>query len=204
MRELMNRSSKFLSLSGFSGIIIGTYALIAAGLVIYICGSDTFDPESFSNYLSEYRGVQASGDYRPLYCTGIAFMTLVLSLGTAFYFSRKKAKKNNEALWSPSSKIVLTQLFIPLIIGFLFCATMAEQHYFKLIIPATLIFYGLALVNVGKYTFDELTKLGIIEAFLGIIATGYLEYSIYFWAFGFGVLHIIYGFAIHRKYERGS
>lgn len=70
-----------------------------------------------------------------------------------------------------------------------------------MVLPLTLIFYGLALVNVSKYTLKEIRGLGLIEIFLGLLAFQFLAYGLIIWTIGFGVLHIIYGFIIKMKYK---
>ena len=68
--------------------------------------------------------------------------------------------------------------------------------------PATLIFYGLALVNASKFTFEEIRSLGIVQIILGLLASYFIEYGLLFWALGFGIMHIVYGIVMHLKYEK--
>jgi hypothetical protein len=75
------------------------------------------------------------------------------------------------------------------------------QHNTQLIIPCFLIFYGLGLVNAGKFTFGEIYYLGILEIITGLISAFIPGRGLIFWIFGFGILHIIYGLAVYRKYE---
>jgi hypothetical protein len=60
------------------------------------------------------------------------------------------------------------------------------------------------LVNGSKYTLSEIKYLGICEIILGLINTQFIGYGLYFWAIGFGVLHIVYGFFMWWKYERSD
>jgi hypothetical protein len=64
-----------------------------------------------------------------------------------------------------------------------------------------LIFYGLALVSAGKFTFGEIPYLGILEVLTGILALVFPGLALFLWAFGFGLLHILYGLIMHRKYR---
>ena len=72
----------------------------------------------------------------------------------------------------------------------------------SLVAPVTLIFYGLALVNAGKYTTPEIVVLGIAEIVTGLAAAVWLPYGIWFWGAGFGFYHIIYGITLYHKYDR--
>ena len=57
-------------------------------------------------------------------------------------------------------------------------------------------------VNASKYTLNDIRYLGLTEIFLGLVALVFLEYSLLFWAIGFGLVHIIYGIVMYYKYER--
>jgi hypothetical protein len=79
---------------------------------------------------------------------------------------------------------------------------MVQDGIFSLIAPGCLIFYGLALVNASKYTLKEVRYLGYGQMILGIINLWFIGYGIFFWAIGFGVLHILYGTMMWWKYEK--
>jgi uncharacterized membrane protein HdeD (DUF308 family) len=64
-----------------------------------------------------------------------------------------------------------------------------------------LIFYGLALVSAGKFTFGEIHYLGMLEVLTGLLALVFPSIALFLWAFGFGVLHILYGLIMHKKYR---
>jgi hypothetical protein len=70
-----------------------------------------------------------------------------------------------------------------------------------LVAPATLIFYGLALVNAERYTLTDIKYLGYCQIGLGLISLFFLGWGLVAWTFGFGVLHIVYGLIMHKKYK---
>jgi hypothetical protein len=188
IRTIMDRSTRFLTLSGLSGILVGIYAIVGALIVHQILFADPNSP------------VQVSSENlktAPVFVTGI--LVLILSLFTIFLLTIKKARKEQKAIWGPGSKLLLVNLAIPLLIGGLFTGIVFIREYFDLIIPTFLIFYGLALVNAAKYTKPEILGLGIIEIILGLIAAALPDFGLYFFAFGFGVIHILYGFIFMRN-----
>lgn len=210
IRSLMERSSKFLSLSGLSGIAAGLIALIGA-IVAYIY----FDMDFFQLNGNEVRELEGNSGraYRNVYTKwGLqpipfllldGFIVLVLALGSGFYFSFRKAKKRGHTFWDNTAKRLLINLSIPLIAGGLFALILLFKFdVVELIPPVTLIFYGLALINGSKYTLDELRTLGLCEIALGLIGTWFVSYALLFWAIGFGVLHIVYGTLMYIKYDR--
>lgn len=196
MRDLMKRSSRFLSLSGISGVCAGVFALIGAAAVVVKWQSglvDILGPDR-----AEF------GDTRGflLFFALDAGTVLVLSLVSAWFFSWRKAKKEGVLFWDLNAKRMLINLMIPLAAGGIFCLALLFQGNIGLIAPATLVFYGLALLNASKYTVNDIRYLGIIEIALGIIASFMVGWGLFFWALGFGVMHIIYGAVLYYKYER--
>ena len=91
---------------------------------------------------------------------------------------------------------------IPLFAGGLFVLGLLYHNEWHFVAPACLIFYGLALVNASKYTLSDIRYVGIIEILLGAVNMYFAEYSLWFWAVGFGVLHIVYGLIMWWKYDR--
>ncbi|MBI3510244.1 MAG: hypothetical protein HY064_06240 [Bacteroidetes bacterium] len=195
MRDLMNRSSRFLSLSGLSGICAGIFALVGAGLAwkfIYV----DFAAENISMRQNEVE----FRFYRFFFID--AGSVLIASLFAGWFFSARKAKKAGLKLLDAIAWRMLINLFIPLATGGAFCIALLYYGDVLLIAPATLIFYGLALLNAGKYTLNDIRYLGICEIILGLIATAFVAHGLFFWAAGFGVLHIVYGIVLWIKYER--
>lgn len=194
IRSLMERSTKFISLSGLSGIIAGCIALVGAGLQYWYMTKD-------GRYHHIVRSVRLKDDF--FLFTTINFLgVLLLALLSAYYFTKKKAQKNNQQLWDTTSRRLFTNLAIPLGSGGLFCIVLYYYGLIGLLAPATLIFYGLALVNGSNFTLRDIRNLGIAEIILGFIAAFNIGWGLMFWAIGFGVLHIAYGIVMYYKYDR--
>ena len=197
IRKIMEESSRFLSLSGLSGIFAGVIAIVGA-LVAYF-----FILDNGSMRYDEYLGNLPAKDTLVLSWQLItdAVLVLILSVSFSFYFSVKKAKKDGKNFWTPISKRLLINLLIPLVSGGVFVIVLLLQNQIQLIVPCFLIFYGLALVNAGKFTFGEIFYLGILEIIIGLVSAFFPGWGIIFWIIGFGILHIVYGLAMFRKYE---
>ncbi len=191
IKQMMNRSSKFISLSGMSGIAAGILALVGAYLAFQTIYAD-------QNYLV-YRQASLSSE-NLLNLLIIALMTLILSIGSGIFFTTRKAKKNKQKLWDSQTKNLLINLFIPLATGGILCFILLLKGFIGIIAPLTLIFYGLALVNASKYTLEEIRSLGLIEIILGLLGIYFIGYGLILWAIGFGILHIVYGIVMHLRY----
>ena len=190
----MSERSRFISLSGISGVLAGVYALIGAFIAYRIATT--------SNSVA-YNDVQ-SGTMSPVLfkLLGLAALILLLSLATSYYFTRKKAKKNDERMWTAATKKALRKFLVPLVTGGIFTLILIWRGDLLLIAPATLIFYGLALYAASDHTVRDIATLGIAEICLGLVALFFTGKGIYFWAAGFGILHIIYGLIMYIKYDR--
>ena len=200
IRSLMERSSRFISLSGLSGVAAGVIALAGAAMVYLYLGLPLF-----SNKRLYYYEVLKNGKWGLSYETfflldaGIVF---VLALLAGIFFTTRKARRKGQKIWDPLVQRMLINLAIPLIAGGIFCLALYKNGAFGLVAPATLIFYGLALVNGGKYTLNDIRYLGLTEIVLGIIGLFYPGLGLELWALGFGVAHIVYGWLMWYKYER--
>lgn len=188
IRSMMEKSSKFLSLSGWAGITAGIYAL--AGTFIAYSFFD-FNPDE----------VFYSSPVLPNVML-LAFVILVISLLSAMFFSWRKANKEGEAIWNATSRRLLTQMAVPLVTGGILILVLMSKGLIGLIAPISLLFYGLALYNAGNTTIYEVRLMGFVQIALGLISSFFIEYSLIFWAAGFGIVHIIYGIYMHFRYER--
>ena len=186
IKDLMNKSTQFISLSGLSGVLAGAYALIGAH---YLIRTNTGAYVSVDSSLFQQLVL-------------VALVVLVVSLITAYIFTVNKAKKTGEKVWNSSSKRLLINFFIPLVTGGILALLLFEKGYYDLIAPTTLIFYGMACLNASKYTLRDVRYLGITEIILGLLSVAFSNYGLYFWALGFGICHILYGAVMHYKYDR--
>ena len=191
IKEMMNKSSKFISLSGLSGISAGIIALAGAYFAWETIYSKTGYQDFNRTLLSFDQLIQL---------LAIGFITLILAVGFGIFFTRLKAKKSKENIWDSQTKRLVINLLIPLISGGVFCLLMLLKGYVGLVAPLTLLFYGLALVNASKYTLTEVRSLGLLQIALGLTATFFIGYGLIFWCIGFGLLHIIYGVIMEIRY----
>ena len=193
IRSMMERSSRCISLSGLSGVFAGIFALVGA----YLAYTKLQSFYGYSRGMSGEDVVEVT-----VYFITIASSVLITSLLVGTLLTIRNSKRKGISVWDNSAKRLLINLGIPLVAGGLFCLVLLYHGIIGLVAPATLIFYGLALLNASKYTFNDIRYLGILEIILGLAASLFIGYGLFFWAFGFGVLHIVYGAVMYFKYER--
>lgn len=193
IRSMMERSSRFISLSGLSGVFAGLVALLGAVYVYFVfqrAGIDYFDGK---------RNVFSEDLVRELVMIGAAILVLAVLFG--YIFTARKSKEKNLQIWDSTTKRLLFNFSVPLVTGGLFCLGLLYHDIFVFVAPSTLLFYGLALVNASKYTFTDIQYLGYCQIILGLLSLFLPGWGLVFWAFGFGVLHIVYGLMMHKKYR---
>lgn len=192
IRFLMEKSSKFMSISGISGVMIGIYALIGASVAYYL---------GINSSIFDHKYINIPNDILLKYIL-VAALVLFLSIGTGVYMASYKAKKVNQSIWNPTSKALLQGMLIPLITGGIFCLILVSKELYEFLAAVMLVFYGLSLCSASNFSFKELRWLGILDIILGLLALCLPVYGLYFWALGFGILHIIYGLIVYQRYEK--
>ena len=186
IRAIMERSSRFISLSGLSGVMAGVYALAGAYVAHLIVQDYRANPH----------------EHVVAYLMADAAIVLLLAVGTGVFLTTRRARAQGATIWDATARRLLINLLIPLVVGGLFSLILVARGTVGIIAPSMLIFYGLALVNASKYTLTDIRYLGFAEIGIGLLAALIPGYSLLFWALGFGVFHIIYGTLMYYTHER--
>jgi hypothetical protein len=199
IRAIMERSSRYISLSGLSGVAAGIIALLGVGVSYWYLGREYGSTQDFVRVMqnSEHERMRALP-----FLLGLTGSIILVALSAAYYFTRRRAQQDKVPLWSALGRRLLLSLAIPLVAGGLFCLAIYLQGAAGLVVPGMLLFYGLALLNASKYTLEEIRWLGLTEIGLGLVAVLLPGYGLVFFALGFGLSHIIYGMLMYNRYER--
>ncbi len=189
IKNIMNKSSRFISLSGLSGILAGIYALIGAAIAYWLV-------ITYSN------GVLTLNGWVFESCLLTLAIVALLSISTGILLTTRKAKKDGAKIWDTTSRRLVINFLIPLIVGGLYILIILSQGKYGQSGGLMLIFYGLALVNASKYSIGDIQYLGYIQIGLGLIGAYEPGYGFWLWVIGFGIMHIIYGTWMHFKYDK--
>jgi len=195
IRSLMEKSSKFISLSGWAGIFAGVFALMGSYIALTYLD---FNPQSLS-FDTENNPFQQKKIFSVVQ---LALLVFLLAISFAMFFTHRRAKRKDELLWTPTAKRLVMNMALPLFTGGILILLFISKGFIGFVAPFSLLFYGLALFTISKFTFDEVKILGLIEILLGLISVYEVSLGLLFWAIGFGVIHIIYGIYVYFKYER--
>lgn len=201
IRSLMERSRYFMGLSGLSGVGAGLCALVGVALVVAYQWAGGHDVVFIS------RSVRLTTDH-PWGIAALPFLALVAggvvvgALACGYLFTGRRARRLGQELWHTRTYRLAWHLAFPLVVGGVFCLALIYHEHGGFVGPATLIFYGLALLNASSYVREELSYLGYLEITLGLVSCFFIGYGLHFWALGFGGLHIAYGVWMYYKYDK--
>ena len=193
MRSMMDQATRFKSISGLSGIIAGILALLSVYFIYQLTGISPVEAEALERIWRS-----SSQAFVLLALLGL----FVICIGIGVYFAMRNARQSGKPAWDHAAKRLLVSLAIPVIAGGIFSGLLIQQGLVAIAAPATLLFYGMGLLNASKYTLDAVRAVGIVFIFLGLLATYFLSFCLLIWALGFGLVHIVYGFIIYVNYER--
>jgi|TARA_E500000318_G_scaffold91389_2_gene89557 hypothetical protein len=189
IKDMMSRSSRFISLTGLSGILAGIYAITGAAIAyLFLLPSEN---EQLTIHSLNFKLI-----------LGILILVAVLSFVTGYSLTTRKAKRNNEKIWDETTKRLLINFFVPMITGGIYILIKLNSRHYGLTASLMLIFYGLSLVNASKYTIGTVKYLGYSQIVLGLICAVFPGYGFLFWVLGFGIMHIVYGTIMHFKEDK--
>lgn len=202
IKKMMERSSRFISLSGWSGITAGLCALVGAWLADRKIHGYIGSGDLETQFYRERSSSSLSYEKIEIELLGIAVGVFAAAIILAFLFTYWHSKKKGIAIWGNSARRLTYNTLLPMVAGGFIILRLLQVGAYGFIAPTCLIVYGLGLVNGSKYTLGEVRYLGYCQIVLGIINLWMMGNGLYFWALGFGILHIIYGAVMWWKYER--
>lgn len=196
IKSMMERSTKFLSLSGWSGIWVGMCGLVAAAILYSWQTASTFT----------YQNLTTSDPYQDTYSVGmlvvLALITFIVAVTGGLYFTIRKTRKQEQSFLNKVTKRLFVRFAIPLSIGGLLCIIFYANNLLQLALPTTLLFYGLALFSVQEDTVKEVKSIAYLQITLGLLAFYFVDYTLLLWALGFGIVHLLYGIILWNKYDK--
>jgi len=201
IKALMEKSSRFISMSGLAGVFSGLFALIGAAAAYWRVNLAPWALREEDTPFGTGKIVYIDSSVATFLAMD-AILVLAASLAIAFYFTKKKARKTQQPLWGSGSRHMLINLSVPLITGGVFCLLLFYHGLIGLIAPSTLVFYGLAMMNAGRFSLSEISYLGLSEVIIGLVSLAFLGNGLVFWAIGFGLLHIVYGILMYMRHDR--
>lgn len=151
IKELMEKSSKFISISGLAAIMAGVYALAGTYIATCLVTPDTTLITALKLMII------------------VAILVLAAATVTAGILSYNKSKKLRQKFFSKLTYRALWNFSLPMLTGGALCISLLLHGYYDILSSVMLLFYGLTLVNVSKFTYANIAWLGYAFICLGVI-----------------------------------
>ena len=175
IRETMERSVHFTAVPGYGGILMGVTALVAA----YIANVQVYLVDSLATWLVE---------------ACLAFAIGLLAMW-------QKSRIDNTSLLSGPSRKFAMSFAPPLIVGVVIVLGLWRFGNYTAMAPVCMLTYGAAVVCGGAFSVRVVPVMGWCFIALGaaafILPTTYANLMM---GASFGLLHIIFGAIIARRY----
>jgi len=175
IRETMERSTSFTAVPGYGGILMGATAIVAA--VIAHNQASLFD--SLVTWLIE---------------ASLAFAIGLLAMW-------QKSKIAGQSLVSAPARKFAMGFAPPMIVGVAITLGLWRHEYFYIMPPVCMLCYGAAVVCGGAFSVRVVPIMG--WCFMALGATAFvlpISYGNLMMAASFGLLHIVFGLVIARRY----
>jgi hypothetical protein len=175
IRHTMERSSEFTAVPGYGGMLMGVTAVGAALIAQY------------------------QPNYRLWLLTWLIEAILAFSIGMLTMW--QKSKSVETSLTSLPARKFAVGFAPPLAAGVILTGLLYFNGYFQYLPVVWLTLYGTAVVTGGAYSVRAVPAMGWL--FIALGAAGVFvsaDLGNLLMGLGFGGLHIVFGFAIARKY----
>ncbi|KAF0239805.1 MAG: hypothetical protein FD167_4313 [bacterium] len=175
IRETMESAASFTAVPGWGQVIIGILAMFTAAVAS--------------------RQTKAS-DWV------ITWIVLAsVSLVIAVISMNRKAKRSETILLSRPGKNFVVSCSPPMIAAALLTLNLCQNNNFRVLPGMWLLLYGTGVITGGAFSVKIVPVMGVCFMIVGTIAL-FSPDSLgnIFMALGFGLLHIIFGFIIARRY----
>lgn len=175
IRETMERSTSFTAVPGYGGMLMGITAVVAA----YIANNQAYLHDWLEVWLIE---------------AGLAFAIGFLAMW-------QKSKIAGSSLFSVPARKFAMSFLPPLVCGIAITVGLYRYGLFAAMIPAWMLCYGAAVVCGGAFSVRAVPVMG--WCFMALGAVAYVlpaGYGNTLMAASFGMLHIVFGLIIARRY----
>lgn len=175
IRETMERSTHFTAVPGYGGALMGVTAIVAA----YIAAQQVYLRDWLIVWLTE------------------AF--LASSIGLLAMWQKSKIAKTS--LFSAPARKFAFGFLPPLICGVAITLGLWQFEHYETMAPVWMLLYGTAVVTGGAFSVRIVPVMGWMFMAIGVIAFALpASFGNILMGASFGLLHIIFGLIIARKY----
>ena len=175
IREMMERSASFTAVPGYGGMLMGATAVVAA----YISNRQVYTVDALAVWLVE------------------AFLALAIGLLAMW----QKSKIAGESLLSAPARKFALGFLPPIIVGTIIVLGLWKNGHYYVMAPVCILTYGAAVVCGGSFSVRAVPIMGWCFIVVGAVAFALpTNYGNLMMGVAFGLVHIVFGAVIARKY----
>jgi len=175
IRDTMERSTHFTAVPGYGGMLMGVTAVAAA----YIANGQIYLRDSLITWIAE------------------AFLAFAIGLLAMW----QKSKIAGTPLISTPAKKFALSFLPPLVCGIVITLGLWRNEYYYIMPPVFMLCYGAAVVCGGAFSVRVVPIMGWCFIAMGAAAFALpAGYGNWIMAASFGLLHIVFGAIIGRRY----
>ena len=178
IRQVMERSTKYSTLSGLSGVLVGTVAVLGVLATAHV-----------GNVYAH-----------PLRLAVIWLVVLAAAVAIDFGRNKRRAAQVGKRVVSPLGAHILVAALPAFFAGAVLTAFLVLHHLLASLWGVWMLCYGLAICAVGLFSVRPVSFLGAAFVLAGAL-TLFLQgpYHLYMMALTFGGFHIAYGLWTARR-----
>jgi hypothetical protein len=175
IRQTMERATAFTAVPGWGGVGMGVLALVAAGVAETRLSTDAW----LATWLT----------------------TAVLALTLGGWAMSRKARLAGTTVFSYSGRRFVLSYVPPLVVGALLTGALVRAGQLDALPGTWLLLYGTGVVTGGAFSVRVVPLMGLCFMALGAVALfGPAPWGNLLMAAGFGLLQIVFGVIIARRY----
>ena len=175
IRETMERSTHFTAVPGYGGLLMGFTALATA----YIASQQAFLRDWLITWLVE---------------AALAFSIGLLAMW-------QKSKLADQSLLSIPARKFAFGFTPPLVAAIAITLGLWRYEYYEMMAPVWMLLYGVSVVTGGAFSVRIVPVMGWLFMAFGAAAFAVpTAYGNYMMGASFGLLHIVFGAIIARRY----
>ena len=181
IRELMERSTKYSTFSGLSGILAGLYSIVGCIVTSLLPAASTDAPAFRIPFLVTWSLV--------IFC----------AVATDALLMKRRAARVGKRIVSRLGKQMIYAAGPGLGTGALLTLWLARHNLITSVYPVWMLCYGIAVCAVGQFSQREVKTLGVAFLLTGTLCLLVPGLGLGLMALAFGGFHIAYALVISRK-----
>lgn len=174
IRDTMERATAFTAVPGWGGVAMGATALVASAIA--------------ARQATEHRWLM------------VWLTAAVVAAALGYASMARKARSARTPLFSRPARRFLLSYTPPIVVGAVLTVVLYRGNLIAALPGTWLLLYGTGVVTGGAFSVRVVPVMGLCFMAAGMAALLWPAWNTWWMAGGFGMLHIVFGLVIARRY----